>query len=211
MTPRGLVRGRAPAQWRVRSTKADDQRPRTRPPLLRSFRYGVSGGTLSQPDRGNVAARKPGRIAFVADEASGQVRPPDGHRRGDTMSRPEASSETYRLGGLAGCQARRLALVVERTVGMLGTSWVEAPQRVALLGGWTAVRAGPRRTAGQGKVGGRPLPSNWREDREPITPRARKCSGAVSRFVRSADKAPAKTARQATTAPATFGAVPCPP
>ena len=51
--------------------EADDQRPRTRPPLLRSFRYGVSGGLYRNP---SVATRRAemGHIASLRTKRPGK-------------------------------------------------------------------------------------------------------------------------------------------
>ena len=81
------------------------------------------------------------------------MRPPDGHVWGDgrPARRPHPKHTervVCRLSGTALGPCRRA------DSGMLGTSRVEAPQRVALLGGRTAVRAGPRRRQDR-ETGGR--------------------------------------------------------
>ena len=55
----------------------------------------------------------PYRLRCERSDRAGET--PGRPRLGGWTSRPEASSETYRTGGLAGCQARPVARVIERT------------------------------------------------------------------------------------------------
>ena len=144
------------AQLEIASLEGRTRDPVTRrSPLIRGSGTGSLGGHCLTSDQTNArgAEDAPCRLRC---ERSDRAETPGRPRPGGTNVPPGGLIRNLSSGRSCRCQARPVAIVIERTGGMFSPSRVEAPQRVALLGGKDSRARGASAGGRTGKGRGSP-------------------------------------------------------